>query len=258
MTYIDEAEVRRPSRGTKVLGFGVAILLVLGSFWGIVWFIRSYVEPPRVMMPSPLALAARDSTPVTLPQPRRADTPDNLVTASAPPAALTIPDPPDRTRSSGGIADRWSPLSQAAPATTQVSAATKEAALAPSALTAPSTLMAPTTPMAPSASMAAPPTIAAAPATLALAEPAPLPTISAATSLSTRNAAPDPDADEVVESFIPAIRNPAPLPRRKPVMTAVAAKRNAEPPLPRPRPDGPAPQSVFTAVPVADERFPTQ
>jgi cytoskeletal protein RodZ len=257
MTYIDEAEVRRPSRGTKVLGFGVAILLVLGSFWGIVWFIRSYVEPPRVMMPSPLALAARDSTPVTLPQPRRADTPDTLVTASTPPAALTIPDPPDRAKLSGGvasgaIADRWAPLSLAATTTPQVSAATREAVLAPSAPTAPSTLMAPTTPMA------APPTIAAAPATLAVAEPTPLPTMSAATSLTTRNAAPDPDAnDEVVESFIPAIRNPAPLPRRKPVMTA-SAKRNVEPPLPRPRPDGPAPQSVFTAVPVADERFPTQ
>jgi hypothetical protein len=72
MTYLDEPEVRRPSRGAKVLGFGLAILAVLGSFWGIVWFIRSYVEPPRVMRPSPLALAARDSTPVTVsPQTRR-------------------------------------------------------------------------------------------------------------------------------------------------------------------------------------------
>jgi hypothetical protein len=241
MTYIDEPEVRRTSRGTKVLGFGVAILAVLGSFWGIVWFIRSYVEPPRVMMPSPLALAARDSTPVTLPQPRRTEPPDDLVTASAPPAALTIPDPPDRAKSSGGIADRWAPISQAAPATTQVSPATREAALATSA------------------PLAAAPTIAAAPATLAVAEPAPLPTMSAATSLTTPIAAPNPDAgEEVAESFIPAINNPAPLPRRKPVMTAVAKRNIAEPPLPRPRPDGPAPQSVFTAVPVADERFPTQ
>jgi hypothetical protein len=106
--------------------------------------------------------------------------------------------------------------------------------------------------------MTAPPTIAATPATLAVADPASPPTISAATALATLMAAPDPDAvEEVAESFVPAIRSPAPLPRRKPVMTA-SAKRNAEPPLPRPRPDGPAPQSVWTAVPVSDDRFPTQ
>jgi hypothetical protein len=81
--------------------------------------------------------------------------------------------------------------------------------------------------------------------------------MSAATSLT---AAPDADAtEEVAEGSVPAISGPAPLPRRRPVMTASATKRsNAEPPLPRPRPDGPAPQSVFTAVPVADDRFPTQ
>jgi cytoskeletal protein RodZ len=256
MTYIDEAEVRRPSRGTKVLGFGVAILLVLGSFWGIVWFIRSYVEPPRVMMPSPLALAARDSTPVALPSPpqtKRAET----VPATAP-AAAVAPAAAELTATTGAIADRWAPLSLAATATPQVSAATRGAVLAPSAQTAPSAQMAPNAQTATSAPMG-PSTIAAAPATLATADPASPPTISAATSLATRVAAPDPDAaEEVVESFIPAIRNPAPLPRRKPVMTASAAKRNVEPPLPRPRPDGPAPQSVFTAVPVADERFPTQ
>jgi cytoskeletal protein RodZ len=255
MTYIDEAEVRRPSRGTKVLGFGVAILLVLGSFWGIVWFIRSYVEPPRVMMPSPLALASRDSTPVALPSPPQTKRTEAVAARAAAPAAAVAPvaaDPTDRGATTGGIADRWAPLSLAATAPTQVAPATREAVLAPSAQMAPSAQTATSAPMAP------PPSIAAAPATLA--EPAPLPTISAATSLTTRIAAPDPDAaEEVVESFIPAIRNPAPLPRRKPVMTASTAKRNnAEPPLPRPRPDGPAPQSVFTAVPVADERFPTQ
>jgi hypothetical protein len=245
MTYIDEAEVRRPSRGTKVLGFGVAILLVLGSFWGIVWFIRSYVESPRVMMPSPLALAARDSTPVVLPDPPQTRRAETVPAKAAPEAAAAPADATDRAATTGAIADRWAPLSLAATPTPQVAAATREPA--PSALTAPSAPVAP------------PPTIAAAPATLAAADPAPPPTISAATSLSTNNiAAPDPDAaDEVVESFIPAIRNPAPLPRRKPVMT-VSAKRNADPPLPRPRPDGPAPQSVFTAVPVTDERFPTQ
>jgi hypothetical protein len=108
------------------------------------------------------------------------------------------------------------------------------------------------------------PTIAATPATLTTADPAPLPTISATTSVATTTfAVPDPEAlEEVVLSFTPAIRGPAPLPRRRPVITASAAKRNnnnnAEPPLPRPRPDGPAPQSAFTAVPVTDDRFPTQ
>jgi hypothetical protein len=108
--------------------------------------------------------------------------------------------------------------------------------------------------------MGPPPTIAATPAALAAADPPSLPTISAATSLTTLNSTPDPDGiEEVAESFVPAIRGPAPLPRRRPVMTASAAKRNnAEPPLPRPRPDGPAPQSVFTGVPVTDDRFPTQ
>jgi Meckel syndrome type 1 protein len=261
MTYIDEVEVRRPSRGTKVLGFGVAILLVLGSFWGIVWFIRSYVEPPRVMMPSPLALAARDSTPVVLPSPPQTKRAETVPAKAAAPAAAVAPavaDPTDRATTTGAIADRWAPLSLAATTPPQVSAPTREAVPARSALTAPSAQTAPSVQTATSAPMG-PSTIAAAPATLATADPASPPTISAATSLSTHIAAPDPDvAEEVVESFIPAIRNPAPLPRRKPVMTASAAKRNVEPPLPRPRPDGPAPQSVFTAVPVADERFPTQ
>src|SRR5882757_6276730 len=65
--FADEIEVRRPSVGTKVLGLGCAILAVLGSFWGIVWFIRAYVEPPRVLVPAPLTLAAQESTPVTIP-----------------------------------------------------------------------------------------------------------------------------------------------------------------------------------------------
>ena len=58
--YEEEVEVRRPSgMSTKVLVLACAIMAVLGSFWGIVWFIRAYVEPPRVMMPAPLVLAAR-------------------------------------------------------------------------------------------------------------------------------------------------------------------------------------------------------
>jgi hypothetical protein len=229
MTYIDEAEVRRPSRGAKVLGFGAAILTVLGSFWGIVWFIRSYVEPPRVMMPSPLALASRDSTPVALaspPQTQRTDTAPAKAT-TAPAAAIAAADSMDRGATTGGIADRWAPLTQTTPAAT-------------------TPVPAPVPVITTIAVVPTPP------------EPPPAPTMSAATSLATAS-----DADaiaEVAESFIPAVRNPAPLPRRRPLTTAAAAakRNNAEPPLPRPRPDGPAPQSVFTAVPVADERFPTQ
>jgi len=67
------------------------------------------------------------------------------------------------------------------------------------------------------------------------------------------------DADEVVEGSVPAIEGPVPLPRRRPVVTA--QRRAVEPPpLPRPRPDGqvaPAP-SVFTAVPISDDRYPSQ
>ena len=224
MTYIDEPEVRRPSRGTKVLGFGFGILAVLGSFWGIVWFIRAYVEPPRVMLPSPLALASRDGTPVAIASPVQTKRTEAATNQAAP--APGAADPADRGATTGGIADRWAPLTQAAPAASSI--------------------------------VAPPPTIAAVAAAPAPAETAPAPTMSAATSLAT---ATDAEAiEEVAEGSVPAISGPAPLPRRRPTMTTVAAAKrsNAEPPLPRPRPDGPAPQSVFTAVPVADDRFPTQ
>src|SRR5436305_15289428 len=68
MTFQQEAEMRRPSVGTKVLMVGFAVLAVLGSFWTIVWFIRAYVEAPRVNT-APMALAARESTPVVPPAP---------------------------------------------------------------------------------------------------------------------------------------------------------------------------------------------
>ena len=64
MTFGDKAEERRAKVGTKVLAFGFAIFAVLGSFWTIVWFIRSYVEPPRVTISPALALASLDSKPV--------------------------------------------------------------------------------------------------------------------------------------------------------------------------------------------------
>ena len=211
MTIGDEAEVRRTSVGTKVLMMGCGVLAVLGSFWSIVWFIRSYVEAPRVTM-APMALAARESAPVTSPAPAIRTTPvaaDPQPAAGPPPAVIMAGPAPAVSAQSAeplttsGIADRWMPAP--APETT---------------------------------SAAAPP--ATAPATLAAT-------------------APDSTAlEEVAEGSVPAIAGPAPLPRRKPTQTAAVRTRASEPPLPRPRPDGPAPQSVWTAVPTTDDRFPQQ
>jgi len=214
MTFEDKVEVRRQSVGTKVLAFGFAILAVLGSFWTVVWFIRSYVEPPRVNISPTMALAARESTPVVPPTPtakpapigaaqKPADLPPPVITAEAAPPAPAA-DPPSP---SGAIADRWLPMTPAA---------------------------APTP------------------------EPAPAPTPETAQAIAPAAAdAAEPPAEEVAESAVPAISGRAPLPRRKPMQTA-AVRSRMDPPLPRPRPDGPAPQSVWTAVPTTDDRFPQQ
>ena len=221
--YEEEVEARRPSgMGTKVLILACAILAVLGSFWGIVWFIRSYVEPPRVMMPAPLVLAARESVPAPAPPPRvqaqpaETQAPPPVIEAQAapaPPAPVTSAPPPAAARNaepspSNPIADRWSAMDQFAPAAGPA-------------------------PAPPPAPMAAP--VESAPAALAASAP---------------------DPDEVVEGSVPAIEGPAPLPRRKPIVTA--ARRTADPPLPRPRPEGAAQPSVWTAVPTTDDRFPGQ
>ncbi len=214
--YEDEIEVRRPSVGTKVLVLACAIMAVLGSFWGIVWFIRAYVEPPRVMAPSPLVLAARETKPAPAPaaapslaaetQPADAVSAPPVTEAAqaAPSALVAAPQASDQPSVPNAVADRWAPMNQFAPT---------------------------------SASDPAP---SAAPAETA---PAALTT-------------PDKETEDVAEGSVPAIQGPAPLPRRKPVMTA---SRQLTPPLPRPRPDGAvAPQSVWTAVPTTDDRFPQQ
>lgn len=213
MTFEDKVEVRRASVGTKVLAFGFAILAVLGSFWTIVWFIRSYVEPPRMTLAPSLALAARESTPVVPPAPTvrpapMAADPQPTGTTPAPAVAETAPAPApapaDTPSATGSIADRWLPMTPAA------------AAFEP------------------------------APA------PAPAATETAASPAPPESA--EPAADGVAESAVPAISGPAPLPRRKPMQTA-AVRARTDPPLPRPRPDGPAPQSVWTAVPTTDDRY---
>jgi cytoskeletal protein RodZ len=214
MTFAEQAEVRRPSVGTKVLMVGLAVFAVLGSFWTIVWFIRAYVEAPRVNT-APMALVTRESTPVVPPAPSVVPAAAAAPQLSAPPpvimaAPTTEPAPaaqapPDTPAASNAISDRWLPVAPAAPSP-------------------------------------------------APAEPAPntVPDAVATTMDS------DPPADEVAESSIPAISGAAPLPRRKPTQTAAMRPRNSDPPLPRPRPDGPAPQSVWTAVPTTDDRYPGQ
>jgi hypothetical protein len=227
MTYQDEAEARRTSVGTKVLMFGCAILAVLGSFWSIVWFIRSYVEAPRVGIPATMALAARESSHVVPPAPTVAPTP--IGAAEAPPASSTPPAPSQVTAESPAVP------SSADSAQSGPGKSAREADPSASGAIADRWL-----PMAP-------PTIEP--------PPAPAPTDTAPAALATAPDS-DPPIDEVAESSVPAISGAAPLPRRKPTLAAVA-KRN-DPPLPRPRPDGPAPQSVWTGVPVSDDRFPQQ
>ena len=84
MTYVDEVEVRHASVGTKVLAFACGIFAVLGSFWAIVWFIRAYVEAPRVNIPAPMVLAAGESRPAPAPESRV------IPQAEAAPAALVV------------------------------------------------------------------------------------------------------------------------------------------------------------------------
>jgi cytoskeletal protein RodZ len=220
MTIGDEAEIRRTSVSTKVLMVGCGVLAVLGSFWSIVWFIRTYVEAPRVTLAPTIALAARDSAPVAPPKPAVAPAPASTAAtqaAASPPAVIMTETTPTGTIrpaeappvSGGRISDRWMPVTPSAPAQAEPTPAAVSQTTTPAAL--------PTTP-------------------------------------------PDNDqaADEVAESAVPAITGTAPLPRRKPTQIAAIKPRTAEPPLPRPRPDGPAPQSVWTAVPTTDDRFPQQ
>ena len=119
MTYVDAVEVRRASVGTKALAFGCAIFAVLGSFCGIVWFIRAYVEAPRVNVPAPMVLAAHESTP-TVVKPEPVARPA-VLEAQAQPAPAALPPPviaapptarEPETSAAGAVADRWLPIDQ--------------------------------------------------------------------------------------------------------------------------------------------------
>jgi hypothetical protein len=219
MTYENEPERRKASVGGKVLIFGFAILASLGAFWTVVWFIRSYVEQPRIALRAPMTLASRENEPAPAPK-------EPVVAAATvpAPAAPEAPPPPARTAAAapaqpaadtmtaGPIADRWFPTPSS-----QWPEPANGAPPVPMTATAPAT----------------PP------------EPA--------------TATPENDQAEpevVVASMEPAIRGAVPKPRPKPPSNSISA-RLREPPLPRPRPDGQTqPQSVWTAVPPPDDRFP--
>src|SRR5690348_5314981 len=120
MTFGDRMEAKRAKVGAKVLAFGCAIFAVLGSFWTIVWFIRSYVEPPRVTISPALALAARDTTPVTPPA-KPAPAPKAETATPAPSTAQPIPAgpppvvaaPAEQPNTTISLSDRWLPLAPA-------------------------------------------------------------------------------------------------------------------------------------------------
>ena len=237
MTYEYEAETekRRASRGAKVLIFGLSIFAVLGAFWSVVWFIRSYVEQPRIALRAPMALASKESEPAPAPR-------EPVMTAAITPPT-SDPAPP--------------PAAAAGPASAEAPAVTAQATpqAAPPAASAPATSSPitdrwfPTTPSAqwPDAQTNRAP----APASVPTAAP-PAQNDQTAATPEPEQAAPE---EEVVASMEPAIHGVVPKPRPKPPAHSVSA-RLREPPLPRPRPDGSAPQSVWTATPVTDDRFP--
>jgi len=249
-TYEDQLEARRTtSVGAKMMIFALAIFAVLGAFWTIVWFIRSYVEQPRINAAIPMALAARDSRPVAPPPAADPAAPPAATdTSAAPtPAQATVAAPPIVARVPQPAAN---PV--AAPSAPPVTA---QATPAP----APAPTAADPTPPGPISDRWLPPPSqepAAAPVQAFAPVRMPASTPPAATTEQPPEAQSDDAANnEVVAAMEPAITGPVPTPRRKPPVGASAKLR--EPPVPRPRPDGSAPQSVWTAVPVQDDRFPT-
>lgn len=218
MTYEDEPERRKASVGGKVLVFGVAIFAVLGAFWTVVWFIRSYVEQPRIALRAPMTLASRESEPAAPPKEPVATASMSVPTADPAPPPQASPSAPSERLAATAQATAPQPAAEPAPGAGPIA-----------------DRWFPTTP---SAQWPDPPNNAAP----AAAEPT-----------AALNDQAEPEV--VVASMEPAIRGAVPKPRPKPPTNSISA-RLREPPLPRPRPDGPAPQSVWTATPVNDDRFP--
>ena len=229
MTFEDETEVQRTSVGAKVLVFACAILAVLGSFWTIVWFIRSYVEAPRVASPAPMALA-RESAPVVPPTATVAPAPiGTKATVSAQPAPapqiaapqVVVP-PPAPAQATSQPAQTSARRSQ--PAEAANGKTVREDPPAAAGALAERWVSVPPAAPAPAPAPRTAPQVETAPAALAVTPP--------------DN---DSAADEVEESSVPAIPGTAPLPRRKPShRQRREAERRAAAPAATPRRPGAA------------------
>ncbi|MCZ7657181.1 MAG: hypothetical protein M5U07_04685 [Xanthobacteraceae bacterium] len=93
----------------KLLLGGFAVFIALGSFWGMIWFVRSLAEPPRVAVLKPALLASSESRPVP-PAPAE---PAPAEPAPAKPAQAAAAAP---ARPTDGLAERWSPIEAMRPA----------------------------------------------------------------------------------------------------------------------------------------------
>jgi hypothetical protein len=196
------------------------------------------------MMPAALQLASRDSVPLPAPT-FAADRRTEDTEPASGPKPEPKPEPKPATEAKPAAAARPVLEAQAAPAAPTPRPAPASAPDQPAGSVADR--------WGPMNQFAAPPPATPAPSPAPAS--APMPSETAPAALATGSL--ERDADEVIEGSVPAIEGPAPLPRRRPVMTA--QRRSADPPLPRPRPDGQvAPQSVFTAVPTTDDRYPGQ
>jgi hypothetical protein len=220
MAYDENRKVRRPSVLPKVLLGGFAVFTALGTFWGMIWFVRSIAEPPRVMALKPAVLASSEArlVPVKadIPAPA-AQAPAAQARAAQPPAA-PVPSAPVQAaapvapaaKPTDGLAERWSAIENVRPALERPQARPAE-------------------------------------------EPKPVATLAI-------TAPPPPPIEAPRPAAVPAgtpMAGPIPLPRPRPSPNLVARADPAVP-LPRPRPET-APEPVL-AEPVvqADERYPAQ
>jgi hypothetical protein len=189
MAYDEIRRRRAPSVLPKVLLGGFAVSMALGSFWGMIWLVRSIAEPPRVAVLKPAVLAASETRPVKA--------------AAVSPAAT--PRPTD------GLAERWSPIESFKPAVPLERPAQSQPAEEPPrpvatlAITAP-----PPAPVAPPPP--APPVRASEPETVAPASPI-------AAAVPVPRSRPSPNAVRAA----PGIPVPRPRPESAPEPVAPAA-----------------------------------
>jgi hypothetical protein len=163
MAYDENRKVRRPSVLPKVLLGGFAVFMALGTFWGMIWFVRSIAEPPRVMALKPATLASSEAR--LVPVKAEAPTPPAPAAAAAParvPAAAPVSPP---VKPTDGLAERWSAIENVRPMVERPRPAEEPKPVATLAITAP-----------PPPPIEAPRTTpAAGPASTPIAGPVPLP-----------------------------------------------------------------------------------